>query len=91
MKKQKDGRDKAEGKGAKPKKEKIVYIDDNSTIVDMSGTRPGGAAPKKNSTLKEKLRTYFSVVKKMLLPMFITLLAFTLVYVFLLAISGKLF
>jgi hypothetical protein len=65
-------------KKAKQEKKKVVYIDDNSTIADMSGTkRP---VKKGKSTFKEKAKTYFSTVRQMLIPMFITLAAFTLVY-----------
>lgn len=59
-------------------KDKIVYIDDNSTIADMSGTKKRySSEPKKQSTAKEKVRTYFAVVKRMIIPMLVTLVAFT--------------
>lgn len=75
----------------KEKKEKIVYIDDNSTIADMSGTRKKGEqAPKQKSTFREKMQTYFAVVKKMLVPMFCTLAAFAIIYLLLLMITGRL-
>ncbi len=73
----------------KKKEQKIIYIDDGSTVADMSGTFKKGP-PKPRSTAKEKARTYFAVVKKMIVPMLCTLLAFTLVFVFMLAIAGKL-
>ena len=74
----------------KKDKRKVVYIDDGSTVADMSQLY--GSAPKKNgrghrSSLKEQLQTYFSTVKLMLLPMLITMgvisLAFLLVYLLL--------
>ena len=72
---------------SKKKKEKITYYDDNSTVADMSNTRQ---QPKRSkATFNEKARTYFATVKKMLIPMFATLLAFTLVYVILLLATGK--
>ena len=75
-------------KNKKEKKEKIVYIDDNSTVVDMSGTKQ---QPKRSkATFKEKARTYFATVKKMVLPMLITLLAMTIVYILFLALAGRL-
>lgn len=80
MKHKRAADDSAGEKKKKPEKEKIIYIDDNSTIADMSNTRQGRGAPKQNSTFKEKMRTYFSVVKRMLLPMIVTLAAFTLAY-----------
>lgn len=70
------------------KEQKIVYIDDGSTIADMSGTRRG--TPRKKSTAREKIRTYFSVVRHMLLPMFCTLLAFGIIFVIILAATGRL-
>ena len=48
----------------KQKKEKIIYIDDNSTVADMSNTRREKKGQKKQSTFREKARTYFTVVKK---------------------------
>ncbi len=75
----------------KPKKEKIIYIDDNSTIADMSGTRRVKSnAPKRQSTFKEKMKTYFSVVKKMILPMLVTLLTMTIVFIIFMALAGRL-
>ncbi len=79
---------KKKGKGAQeenketPKREvKIVYYDDGSTVADMSGTRKrGDLPPKRKSTFREKSQTFFSVMRKMLLPMLCTLAAFTIVY-----------
>ena len=76
-------------KEPRKKEEKIIYIDDGSTIADMSGTHKG-KAPRQKSTAREKARTYFTVVKKMILPLICTLLAFSVVFVVLLAITGKL-
>lgn len=70
-------------------KTKIIYYDDNSTIVDMSGTRKDShLPPRKKSTFKEKTSTFFSVMKQMVIPMLCTLAAFTLVYLILLWITG---
>ena len=60
----------------KQKKHKVEYVDDGSTVADMSAATP----PKKKSSFKEKAHTYFSTVKKMVLPMLVTLLAFTIVF-----------
>ena len=49
---------------SKKKKNKVKYIDDGSTIVDMSGTK--NQVKKSKSTFKEKAKTYFSTAKKML-------------------------
>jgi hypothetical protein len=69
----------------KKKKEKIIYIDDGSTISDMSGigrgkgserpTRagrdPGLLRPR--ASFKEQRDTYFAAVKMMILPMLVTI------------------
>lgn len=85
MKKQTDDKN-AENK--KKEKQKITYIDDNSTIADMSGTKKH--VNKSKSTFKEKWKTYTATVKKMVMPMLITLLAFSLVYLLILLAAGKL-
>lgn len=73
-----------------PKKEqKIVYIDDGSTVANMDGTFGRRGQPRQRSTWREKARTYFAVVKKLLPYMFCTLIAFTLVFIILLAATGK--
>ena len=82
------------GKKQAKKKERIVYIDDGSTIADMSGSgrkKESKKAPerqfrgvKPRATLKEQWRTYTDAVKLMFLPMLAVLgmlaLAFLLVY-----------
>ncbi len=81
--------DNAQDRGAeKEKKVKIVYYDDGSTVADMSGTKR--KAPMGKTTFREKMRTFFGVMKRMVLPMLCTLTAFTLIYIILLAITGKL-
>ena len=87
----------------KKKKEKIVYIDDGSTISDMSGVgrgkgsggtdRPtGGSDPKllrPRATLKEQRDTYFAAVKMMILPMFAVIGIITIAFLILwLAFGG---
>ena len=80
-------------KNKKDKKSKPIYIDDGSTVADMSGVRRGGT-PKsiKNSSrprasFKEQFRTYTDAVKMMFLPMLAVLgiiaLAFLIVYIML--------
>ena len=73
------------------KKKRPVYIDDGSTIANMSGigsSRPPrleGARP--NASLKEQFKTYTEAVKMMFLPMCAVLgilaLAFLIVYILL--------
>ena len=74
------------------KREKTVYIDDGSTIADMSPLSRGSGearntAPRKRSTLRERTRTYFEAVKMMIVPMLVTIAiisaAFLLVYLLL--------
>ena len=85
MNKQQDGKEAEQ----KEKKVKIVYYDDGSTVVDMSGTRKKGRADRPKSTAREKARTFFAVMKKMVVPMLCTLAAFTLIYILLLWITGN--
>ena len=70
------------------KKQKIVYIDDGSTVADMSGTF-GKNGPQPKSTFKERAKTFFTVAKKMVIPLLITLMALTLVYILLLVLTGR--
>ena len=76
-------------KNQKKKKEKIVYIDDGSTISDMSGVGRGGRARSQQerptragrdpnllrprASFKEQRDTYFAAVKMMILPMLVTI------------------
>lgn len=70
----------------KEKKEKITYVDDGSTIADMSSTgRPnailGGVDRKsasdslgrRRATLREQWNTYIAAVKMMVLPMLVVM------------------
>ena len=61
---------------AKNKKEKITYVDDGRTIVDMSGLSSNRSNWTKRGTTsspKEKWRTYWSAVKMMVKPMLVTI------------------
>lgn len=71
----------------KEKKEKITYIDDGRTIVDMSGVGGGktnNSSNKRRSTAGEKWQTYWEAVKMMFLPMLVVIgiicVAFLLLY-----------
>lgn len=63
----------------KAKKEKITYIDDGSSIADMSGVPKGKSnlfssnSYKPRSTLKEQFRTYIEACKMMFLPMLVVM------------------
>lgn len=94
MKRKKPAEPPEEG-GAQPEKkkeQKIVYIDDGSTVADMSGTYRSrkGEAPAPRTTFKQKMATFFTVMKKMLLPCLVTLIAFTLVFLLFQCLAGNL-
>ncbi len=79
-------------KNKKKKKNKPIYIDDGSTISDMSGVGRS-KAPKRDvsyrphASFKEQFQTYRDAVKMMFLPMLAVLgiiaLAFLIVYIIL--------
>lgn len=63
-------------KKTKKKKKKTVYIDDGSTLYDMSGVRGGIFQPGNHeerryyrSRFLDSMRTYFDSVRFLLLPM----------------------
>ena len=75
----------------KAKKEKIVYVDDGSTIIDMSGTIGTPKKPKNTpkdpmtgapigNTFKDQVRTYFQAVRQNLVPMFVVILAICVMF-----------
>ena len=80
------------GKNNKDRKSKPIYIDDGSTVADMSGVGRSGAPRSSNSSrprasFKEQFRTYTDAVRMMFLPMLAVLgiiaLAFLIVYIML--------
>jgi hypothetical protein len=81
----------------KKKKEKIVYIDDGSTVADMSGTRrrpmapmlPGGDGRREPRSRAGKiLHTYFSAVRSMIGPMLIVLGGVSVIFFLIWVILG---
>lgn len=87
-------------KNKNKKKEKIIYYDDGSTIVDMSGVsrNKNKKQPQKSSyidtphksTFKEKWRTYWSSVKMMFIPMLVVLAILAVLFLIMLAAgSGR--
>ena len=64
----------------KKKKKKITYIDDGSTIYDMSGVGGGRRTGAGKGTAKEQFTTYMKAVKQMVIPMLITMAAITVVF-----------
>ena len=77
----------------KKKKKKTVYVDDGSTIADMSGVGKSNASrhncsgARPRASFKEQFKTYTDAVKMMFLPMLAVLgilaLAFLIVYILL--------
>lgn len=75
----------------KKEKKKAIYVDDGSTIADMTGVGRPKYEKRSRSTprapFKEQMRTYFDAVKLMILPMLAVLgiiaIAFLIVYVIL--------
>ena len=72
------------------KKGKIKYIDDGRTIADMSGIHTG---PRLRSNpyrpplkFKEVLKTYFSAVKLMFMPMLVVIVGIIIIYMILYAV-----
>lgn len=67
----------------KTKKEKIRYIDDGSTVADMSGVSGRGlksssqgrksGTRKPRASIKEQGQTYLNACKQMLIPMLVTI------------------
>ena len=54
----------------KNSKKKTKYYDDGRTIADMSSLRGGYSGdPRPRSSFKDQMKTYFSTVKAMFLPM----------------------
>ena len=59
----------SKNKEKKPKKEKIIYIDDGRSLADMSNVSGGNMFGKgTNSSPKEIWNTYWSATKMMLKP-----------------------
>lgn len=73
----------------KQKKEKIVYVDDGSTVVDMSALGTDRKAPrntmyssvkKSKARWREILDTYLESMRMMLIPMLIVMGLITVVF-----------
>lgn len=69
----------------KNEKSKEKYVDDGSTIVDMSALDNYGfrAHSGSKSTFKEKFKTYIDTVKLMIIPMLVTIGIITAAYLLL--------
>ena len=81
----------------KKKKEKVVYIDDGSTVADMSGTRRRPMAPmlpgadgrrEPRTRAGQILRTYMNAVRSMIGPMLIVLGGVSVIFFLIWVILG---
>ncbi len=88
-----------QAKQPKPKKEKITYIDDGSTIADMSGV--GNRSPRPNPHHRDRAgkpaptsragriwQTYLDAVRAMVGPMLVTIGGITVVFLLVWIILG---
>ena len=64
----------------KKKKNKVKYIDDGSTVYDMSALGGNRSFNGKKGTPREQFATYMRAVKQMIIPMLITMAAITVVF-----------
>ena len=72
----------------KKKKEKIIYVDDGSTVADMSGVKSGprlgaGNPYRPRPKAREVWKTYLAAVKMMFVPMLIVVCGLIIVYMIL--------
>lgn len=66
---------------AKKKKEKVVYVDDESTLADMSAFRGDTVeSNQSNGTAGDRWNTYWSAVKMMFGPMLVVIVGMCIVY-----------
>ena len=71
--------------GKKKKKEKIIYIDDGSTIADMSGVKRGIRLPQRSpgrprASFSEQWQTYLAALKLMITPMCVVIVGMGIIY-----------
>ncbi len=69
----------------KKQREKITYVDDGSTVYDMSAVGGGrkktdSQGQKRRSTIKEQFGTYKQSVRMMFFPMLVTLGGITAIF-----------
>lgn len=67
-------------KDKKKKKEKVTYVDDGRTLYDMSALGGGRGMNVGKGTWRDRTRTYFTAVKQMIIPMFVTIGIICLVF-----------
>lgn len=70
--------------GEKPKKEKVIYVDDGRSLADMSGVGGSRFERRNPSTPRPKFKdvwhTYWGAVKMMFFPMLVVVAALILIY-----------
>lgn len=75
---------------AKKKKEKIIYVDDGSTVADMSnisGPRLANRNPvRPRVSMKEAWHTYWGAVRMMIGPMLVVICGLGIIYMILTAV-----
>ena len=73
-------------KSKKKKKQKVVYIDDGSSIIDMSGTQRASRSSREGTPLRpragfrEQFETYKQSVKMMFVPMLVVIAAISVIF-----------
>ncbi len=75
-------------KDNKPKKQKVIYIDDGRTIADMSNLTSGSNWTKRgtSSSFKEIWKTYWGAVRMMFKPMLVVVGFIGVIYLLLMLI-----
>ena len=77
------------------KKEKVTYIDDGSTVVDMNV--PGmkwhdpnlGKNPRPKTSYRDSLKTFFAVQRRMIIPLIIVLTIMLIMYFGIRLLAGR--
>ena len=65
----------------KKKKEKAAYVDDGRTLYDMSAVGGGNRGLHVGrGSFKEQLKTYVRAVRRMIVPMLVTMAAICVVF-----------
>ena len=77
----------------KPKKEKVIYYDDNRTIANMDNVKKSNSFLKGNNNIRnssgnEKMKTFFQAFKMMLIPTGVVLLILLILYIIFMLIGS---
>ena len=69
------------GKKGEKKKKKVTYVDDGSTIADMSGVTGGFGRRQENiSNIESRKTTFFRAMRQMFVPMLVTMGFISLIF-----------